>query len=139
MADMYMTKEQLAQSFKEDHLHVTEGVKICLRQAAIYTKRIKVAQSTEGADSTYKQSCEGRAKYMYLAIETAEEEKEQHWRYVEDSDWFETQMHDKYGDLDFVTDVDDLKKLLKIYRLLDMADEQREQHSIEHMKKVGVE
>ncbi|QUX05588.1 hypothetical protein KE627_00005 [Lentilactobacillus buchneri] len=71
------------------------------------------------------------AKYIYEAIEVADMEKKQHWRLLEDKMHYLHELNDQYGDVDFVNNLDDLKKLMLIYRLEDMAVNQQKNEALE--------
>lgn len=133
MPKPYMNKQEIKETFQKNDLHVTQAVKILLKQASLYAKRIKVfKESDEKLNADKIADCEEqRAKYIYEAIEVADREKKQHWRLLEDKAHYLHELNDKYGDLDFVNDFDDLKKLLLIYRLEDMAVNQQKNEALE--------
>lgn len=133
MPKPYMNKQEIKETFQQNDLHVTQAVKILLKQASLYAKRIKVfKESDEKLNADKIADCEEqRAKYIYEAIEVADMEKKQHWRLLEDKAHYLHELNDKYGDLDFVNDLDDLKKLMLIYRLEDMAVNQQKNEALE--------
>lgn len=133
MPKPYMNKQEIKETFQKNDLHVTQAVKILLKQASLYAKRIKVfKESDEKLNADKIADCENsRAKYICEAIEVADMEKKQHWRLLEDKVHYLHELNDKYGDLDFVNDFDDLKKLLLIYRLEDMAVNQQKNKALE--------
>lgn len=133
MPKPYMNKQEIKETFQKNDLHVTQAVKILLKQASLYAKRIKVfKESDEKLNADKIADCEEqRAKYIYEAIEVADMEKKQHWRLLEDKAHYLHELNDKYGDLDFVNDLDDLKKLMLIYRLEDMAVNQQKNEALE--------
>lgn len=125
----YMNNQELKELFTKEDLHITKAVAILLKQAALYTKRIHVLQ-----DSQQLADCENeRAKYIYKAIEVATIEKQQHCRLIEDKERYLDAMNDKYGDVDFINDLKDLKKLVLIYRLENLDEQQQAHHSPEYM------
>lgn len=127
MSNQYMSKDELKELFEKEDLHVTKAVAILLKQAGRYTTRVKNLH-----DKSQLEAFENiRAKYIYEAIEVADMEKKQHWRLLEDKVHYLHELNDKYGDLDFVNDFDDLKKLLLIYRLEDMAVNQQKNEALE--------
>jgi len=80
-----MNKQEIKETFQQNDLHVTQAVKILLKQASLYAKRIKVfKESDEKLNADKIADCEEqRAKYIYEAIEVADMEKKQHWRLLE--------------------------------------------------------
>lgn len=127
MSNQYMSKDELKELFEKEDLHVTKAVAILLKQAGRYTTRVKNLQ-----DKSQLEACENsRAKYIYEAIEVADMEKKQHWRLLEDKMHYLHELNDQYGDVDFVNNLDDLKKLMLIYRLEDMAVNQQKNEALE--------
>ena len=127
MSNQYMSKDELKELFEKEDLHVTKAVAILLKQAVRYTTRVNNLQ-----DKSQLEACENsRAKYICEAIEVADMEKKQHWRLLEDKTHYLHELNDKYGDVDFVNDLEDLKKLLLIYRLGDMAVNQQKNEALE--------
>ena len=123
----YMSKSELKELFIREDYHVTKSVVILLKQAGRYATRAENLQ-----DKSQLEACENsRAKYIYEAIEVADMEKKQHWRLLEDKTHYLHELNDKYGDVDFVNDLEDLKKLLLIYRLGDMAVNQQKNEALE--------
>ena len=123
----YMSKSELKELFIREDYHVTKAVVILLKQAGRYATRTKNLQ-----DKSQLEACENsRAKYIYEAIEVADMEKKQHWRLLEDKTHYLHELNDKYGDVDFINDLEDLKKLLLIYRLEDMAVNQQKNEALE--------
>ena len=133
MPKPYMNKQEIKETFQKNDLHVTQAVKILLKQASLYAKRIKVfKESDEKLNADKIADCENsRAKYICEAIEVADMEKKQHWRLLEDKTHYLHELNDKYGDVDFINDLEDLKKLLLIYRLEDMAVNQQKNKALE--------
>ncbi|GHP13001.1 hypothetical protein YK48G_04260 [Lentilactobacillus fungorum] len=131
----YMNKDEIKQTFVDNDLHVTQAVKILLKQAALYTERIHVfKQSGEKLFADKIKACdEQRAKYIYKAIEVASEEKQQHWRFLEDQHYYKSQLVDKYGDLDFINSLKDLKRLVLIYELQEMENNQNKKRALERV------
>lgn len=128
----HLSSEELKQFFSDENLHVTGAVKILLKQAALYSQRVRTAK----ADSeTFSQQIanweQSRDEYMYQAMHVAAQEKQQGWRFIEDEKFYVERMHDKYGDLDFITGIDDLKNLVTIYHLKDLAANQAAGHALE--------
>ncbi|KRM01641.1 hypothetical protein FD41_GL001529 [Lentilactobacillus farraginis DSM 18382 = JCM 14108] len=70
---------------------------------------------------------------MHRALEDAAIEKEQHWRFIEDADYFIDRLRQKYGDLDFVTDVDDLRRLAEVYHVANLQQDLKNHIALEHM------
>ena len=123
----YMSKSELKELFIREDYHVTKAVVILLKQAGRYATRAENLQ-----DKSQLEACENsRAKYICEAIEVADMEKKQHWRLLEDKTHYLHELNDKYGDVDFVNDSEDLKKLLLIYRLRDMAVNQQKNEALE--------
>ena len=123
----YMSKSELKELFIREDYHVTKAVVILLKQAGRYATRAENLQ-----DKSQLEACENsRAKYICEAIEVADMEKKQHWRLLEDKAHYLHELNDKYGDLDFVNDFDNLKKLLLIYRLEEMAVNQQKNEALE--------
>ena len=123
----YMSKSELKELFIREDYHVTKAVVILLKQAGRYATRAENLQ-----DKSQLEACENsRAKYICEAIEVADMEKKQHWRLLEDKAHYLHELNDKYGDVDFINDLEDLKKLLLIYRLEDMAVNQQKNEALE--------
>ncbi|MDH5108482.1 hypothetical protein [Lentilactobacillus kefiri] len=123
----YMSKSELKELFIREDYHVTKAVVILLKQAGRYATRAENLQ-----DKSQLEACENsRAKYICEAIEVADMEKKQHWRLLEDKMHYLHELNDKYGDVDFINDLEDLKKLLLIYRLEDMAVNQQKNEALE--------
>ncbi|EHO52239.1 hypothetical protein HMPREF9104_01176 [Lentilactobacillus kisonensis F0435] len=106
-----MNKQEIKETFQKNDLHVTQAVKILLKQASLYAKRIKAfKESDEKLNADKIAECEEqRAKYIYKAIKTAAKEKQQHWRFIEDQRYYNDKFNDKYGDIDFATNWNDIE------------------------------
>lgn len=136
MPKPYMNKQEIKETFQKNDLHVTQAVKILLKQASLYAKRIKVfKESDEKLNADKIADCEEqRAKYIYKAIETATKEKQQHWRFIEDQRYYNDKFNDKYGDIDFATNWDDIERLAFIYRLELLEKNQKEKGALENVE-----
>lgn len=109
--------QELERIFREQKLHVTAAVNAYLCVARQCADRVRIFKKTPGFEKQVDKFEDLKQKFMWKALKTAMVEKEQHWRFIEDADYFKDRLRQKYNDLDFVTNLDDLRALLEVTRL----------------------
>jgi hypothetical protein len=112
-----LDQQELEKIFREQNLHVTAAVNAYLGVARQCADRVRIFKKTRGFEKQVDKFENLKQEFMWKALKTAMVEKEQHWRFIEDADYFKDRLKQKYSDLDFVTDLDDLRALLEVTRL----------------------
>ena len=126
MTQEYLSPKEVKAIFDAERLHVTQGVTVLLKIAAKFANREREFKSVakngmaDEMKHRIKDAETNRVRYIWKAIDLAEAEKDQRWRFIEDRKHYMDDLNDRYGDLDFVNKSDDLKKLATIYELCDL-------------------
>lgn len=133
MATKLLDQHELEKIFKEQELHITAAVRVYLDVARQYAERIRELKDKPGFEQPVKDYTQQKQEAMWQAVQTAMVEQQQHWRFIEDADYFIDRLRQKYGDLDFVTDVDDLKRLAEVYHVANLQQDLKNHIALEHM------
>ena len=129
----YMNQAQYAEIMKSENLKESIAVKAMLKQAIMHTNIIRKleihAEAHEDQAMIFqkfiKEHEEKRVISVWRAIEVAEEEKKQGWRFVEDGPDFLKYLEVKYdGNLRQVTEVEEAQ--LQLTTLYDQLYRSRE-------------
>lgn len=100
-------------------LTTSKAVKACLDRAAHYKRLYKVCEAgyhNAHMDGEFIQCQlhdldEQRVNYVWLAVDTAKQERDQCWRYIEDGDKYISSLMIKYsGDLSQCTPLENAKR-----------------------------
>lgn len=133
----YMNQVQYAEIMKSENLQESIAVKAMLKQAIMHTNIIRKlemhAEAHEDQATIFqkfiKEHEEKRVTAVWRAIEVAEEEKRQGWRFVEDGANFLKYLEVKYdGDLKQVTEVEEAQ--LQLTTLYDQLYRQRQKREM---------
>lgn len=133
MTTKQLDAQELEKIFHEQQYHVTAAVKVYLDIARQCTRRIQEFQDKPGYESQLTQATVRKEQAMHRALEDAAIEKEQHWRFIEDANYFKDAIQQKYGDIDFISNTDDLQRLLEVYRVANLQQELKDSTALEHM------
>lgn len=117
MTAEYMSKQDFKDIMADNGWHMSRAVKVylvkashCFKQRELMTGSIKAHPDNRVLQAEYKRLDELRANYVWQALDTAEAEYLQGWRYLEDGSEFVNAMLVKYrGDLTQCTRTERLK------------------------------
>lgn len=116
-ADQYMNFHEYQRVMNSEGLRSSQAVKIYLSKAAHYYNQQKVLQravvnhpNNVALGAELKHVDESRVENVWLAIETAKEEKRQGWLYLENgSDYVNTLLIKYEGHMDWCTRLEKIK------------------------------
>ncbi|MCH4164974.1 MAG: hypothetical protein LKF37_09405 [Lentilactobacillus diolivorans] len=131
MLTKQLDSQELEKVFREQKLHVTAAVNAYLGVARQCADRVRIFKKTPGFEKQVDKFDDLKQKFMWKALKTAMVEKEQHWRFIEDADYFKDRMKQKYGDLDFINDLDDLRARLEVAVLKNIQQSLKDNVAIE--------